>query len=56
MTAAASIYSNVILEKPYDPQSLEQILKESVNWAEAKLKELSIKLSELYPSRKIKSN
>ena len=51
MTAGASCFSNVILEKPYDPSDPTSALVESVEWAEAKLKELQTQLNKTYPWR-----
>ena len=52
MTAGASITSNVILEKEYDYKNPDSTVKEAVEWAENKIKELKIALNELYPWRK----
>lgn len=51
MTAGLSHYSKVILEKPYDSESLDKTIKESTQWAEGKLKELEYSLAEAYPWR-----
>jgi len=51
MTAGVSCFSNVILEKEYDPSDPTPALTESVKWAEAKLNELQIHLNKIYPWR-----
>ncbi len=51
MTVGASIYSNVILEKEYDPKNLQLALDQSANWAEDKLDEIKESLKPLYPWR-----
>lgn len=51
MTAGASYFSNVILEKEYDPSDPTPALAEGVKWAEAKLNELKGHLNRVYPWR-----
>lgn len=51
MTAGVSYFSNVILEKKYDPSDPTPALTEGVNWAEAKLNELKGHLNKVYPWR-----
>jgi hypothetical protein len=52
MTASASHYSNVIIEKSYDPHSADESIKECIDWAEDKLLEFEEKLKNIYPWRK----
>lgn len=51
MTAGASLTSNVILEKPYNPAAPTSALTEAVQWAEERLNQIGQKLSSLYPWR-----
>ncbi len=51
MTVGISYFSNVILEKEYDPIDPTPALTEGVNWTEAKLNELTICLNKIYPWR-----
>jgi len=52
MTAGASFTSNVILEQDYDYKDPAKPVSDVMKWAEDKIKELEIKLSETYPWRK----
>ncbi len=56
MTKGASSYSKVILEKTYTLSSLDQILRESVEWAEQTIKELKRESQDIYPWRKNEKN
>ncbi len=51
MTAGASMYSHVILEKSYSLNSLEKDMSEAVLWAEKTLKRIEKTLSSTYPWR-----
>ena len=51
MTAGASYFSNVILEKEYEQENPRPAVSESVQWAEARLDEMKVKLNRLYPWR-----
>ena len=51
MTAAASVFSNVILELPYSEVGVRDALAEGVKWAEEKLESLKQNLSSVYPWR-----
>jgi hypothetical protein len=51
MTAGLSHQSNVILEQPYDPSSLEGVIPRISEWAEKKLEELKVKYDSTYPWR-----
>lgn len=51
MTAGASISSNVILEKSYDPASPQSAVEEATHWAETRLGELKNQLDDIYPWR-----
>jgi hypothetical protein len=51
MTAAASLTSNVILEKDYDCNKPDVAVSKAIDWAESKIKELQITLNKMYPWR-----
>lgn len=51
MTAGSSIFSNVILELPYDRNSIRDALIEGTKWAEKKIGSLEQTLSGIYPWR-----
>lgn len=55
MTAGAPYFSNVILEKSYDPNSPLPAITESVKWAEHELKEPKGGLTSTCPWRKFRS-
>jgi hypothetical protein len=52
MTAGASAFSKVILEKTYSLTSLEKDILEATLWAEETIKNLEKRFSEIYPLRK----
>lgn len=52
MTAGASAYSNVILEKSYSLNTLTKDILEATSWAENTIQELEKKLSNIYPWRR----
>ncbi|MEO6588939.1 MAG: hypothetical protein ABIP06_06395 [Pyrinomonadaceae bacterium] len=52
MTAGASAYSSVILEKPYSLEHPKRDITEATRWAEEKIKTLEKKLSDIYPWRR----
>jgi hypothetical protein len=52
MTAGASAFSNVILEKSYSLNSLTKDILEATLWAEKTIEELKKILSDIYPWRK----
>lgn len=56
MTAGASAYSNVILEKPYSLTSPETDISEAISWAEETIKKLEKRLSDIYPWRRTDTN
>lgn len=51
MTVGASIASNVILEKDYDPLDPSPAVAEAVEWVEEKLQEVKLGFSQVYPWR-----
>jgi len=51
MSAGAAHLSNVILEKPYDPDFPDVAVTEVSEWSESKLKELQVKFDSTYPWR-----
>ncbi|MBI5141335.1 MAG: hypothetical protein HZA20_03965 [Nitrospirae bacterium] len=51
MTAGAAIYSNVILDKDYDPESPKYAISDVTTWAEDKLNEIKKGLNNNYPWR-----
>ncbi|HEY4712187.1 MAG TPA: hypothetical protein VIH69_05885 [Dehalococcoidia bacterium] len=55
MTAGASSFSNVILELPYDRNSIRDALIEGTKWAEEKIGSLEQTLSGIYPWRQSES-
>lgn len=52
MTAAASLYSKVVLEHPYDPQAPLADLIQATDWAESVLVNLRQRLGSTYPWRR----
>ncbi len=51
MTAAASIFSNVIVEKAYSLDAPDAAIFEAAEWAETKLEEVQRNLDATYPWR-----
>lgn len=53
MARGGSITSSVVLEKEYQPSTIDSVVTESVQWAEQRLGDLGRELDELYPWRRI---
>jgi hypothetical protein len=51
MTAGLSLHSQVILEQPYSPDSLDEAVAASVEWAERALLRLEANFNRTYPWR-----
>jgi hypothetical protein len=49
MSAAASVLSNVICELSYEPNAIESVLPEAIQWAEAKHSEIGLRIRAAYP-------
>jgi len=56
MTKGASSYSKVIVEKTYIYSNLDQVLRDSVDWAEKTIIELKKESQDIYPWRKNEKN
>jgi hypothetical protein len=52
MTAGASIFSNVVSEREYDPETRQLAVASAVAWAENKICELERRLDGTYPWRR----
>jgi hypothetical protein len=51
MTKGASLTSRVILEREYEDETLSVVVRESADWAEARIAELSVAYANIYPWR-----
>ena len=52
LTRGASVTSSVVLEREYVVDKLRATMEEGVQWAEARVEELSLTFASLYPWRK----